>query len=534
MLFLRRADALLYPSVWCEDGTQVLPSLILDGMAGLFTPVTGYMLLSSKIISGLALLFGIQFYPIISSLFALLFSFCCVMAVWLCPTNLKHKFFCALGCILIPTDPECFGTPLYSFWWSGLLLILLVLWNADGDRLWLRVSLLLLAGFSSPLIVGLAPFFVARAIFLRYSKNYKQEIIIGVAAMGIAAIQFWFIIQHKSGGVLDINMIIQNTIPKFLGGFVVWPIFKDSALYTSLQWIASILLVAIFVKINKKWSIWLLALILVYGLMVALSVARVSPQILHPVLAGPRYFFYPFIILFWLFLYSHHNSNSWNRLLPALVCCIAALGSMFSWDRHHADIHWQKHIETAQLFETYPMPVTIDGKLHTNWRSEIYQGSAIPWKKQLGNKNLSQLKTFPFKRAGSSVLEIKNDAGYSKIISNTISGADFEKSKFDGVMVLGTFVKSDQDTGNIEVKMKKGGRLLFRTGPFQKDNWAKIEVLGQEALFYNLIPTGCLDWTVLEFSNKNLPPEFIVRLSDNGTEFGEWLAVGTPIEKNEK
>lgn len=379
LLFLRRADALLYPSVWCEDGTQVLPSLILDGMAGLFTPVNGYMILSSKIISGLALLFGIQFYPLISSLFALIFSFGCVMAVWLCPTNLKYKFFCALGCILIPTDPECFGTPLYSFWWSGLLLILLVLWNADGDRLWLRVSLLLLAGFSSPLIVGLAPFFLARAIFLRYSKHSKQEIIIGVAAMGIAAIQFWFILQQKSGGVLDINMIMQNTIPKFLGGFVVWPIFKDSALYTSLQWIASILLVAIFVKINKKWSIWLLALILVYGLMVALSVARVSPQILHPVLAGPRYFFYPFIILFWLFLYSYHNSNSWNRLLPVLVCCIAALGSLFSWDRHHADIHWQKHIETAQLFESYPMPVTCDGKLHTNWRSEIYQGSAIPW-----------------------------------------------------------------------------------------------------------------------------------------------------------
>jgi hypothetical protein len=82
--------------------------------------------------------------------------------------------------------------------------------------------------------------------------------------------------------------------------------------------------------------------------------------------------------------------------------------------------------------------------------------------------------------------------------------------------------------------MKKGGKLLFRTGPFQKDNWGTIEVIGQEALFYDAIPTSCLGWTVLEFSNKNLPPEFIIRLSDNGTEFGEWLAVGTPIEKNEK
>jgi hypothetical protein len=533
LLFLRRADALLYPSVWSEDGVVVLPSLLYYAVPGLFTPVSGYMILSSKIISGLSLLCGVQFYPTISSLLALLYSFGCVMAVWLCPTNLKYKFFCALGCVLIPTDPECFGTPLYSFWWSGLLLILLVLWNADGDRLWLRLSLLLLAGFSSPLVVALAPFFIARAILFRFSKQTKKEWIIGILATGIAAIQFWFIMQHKSDGVLDVNLIIQNTIPKFLGGFVVWPIFKNSATYSSLQWIASILLIAFFAKINKKWTIWLWALIIIYGLMVALSVTRVSPQILHPVLAGPRYFFYPFIILFWLTLYTCYNSISWNKLIPFLAYCLAAAGSLFSWDRHHENIHWREHIISAHFFETYPMPVSTDGKMHTNWHSEIYHGSAIPWNNQIKNIDLNS-KSFPFKWAGASVSQIKNNSENSEISQCTIFGSDSYKSKIDGVLVSGTFVKSDQDTGNIEVKMKKGGKLLFRTGPFQKDNWAKVEVLGQEATFLDSIPTGCLNWTVLEFSNKNLPPEFIIRLSDNGTEFGEWLAVGTPIEKNEK
>ena len=126
LLFLRRADALLYPSVWCEDGTQVLPSLILDGLKGIFYPVNGYMILSSKIISGLSLLCGVQFYPTISSLLALLYSFGCVTAVWLCPTNLKYKFFLCPRLRFSSDRPRVF--------WNSPLFILVVWVAVNSTR----------------------------------------------------------------------------------------------------------------------------------------------------------------------------------------------------------------------------------------------------------------------------------------------------------------------------------------------------------------------------------------------------------------
>jgi hypothetical protein len=100
-------------------------------------------------------------------------------------------------------------------------------------------------------------------------------------------------------------------------------------------------------------------------------------------------------------------------------------------------------------------------------------------------------------------------------------GSDFYKSSFDNLIVLGSFMHSDADTGEISLHVRRGDKLLYRSGP--KSGHQFIEIMGSPHLPLPL-PTA-LDWTQLEFSAQTLPDEFDVKFSDRGSGWGEWSAI---------
>src|SRR5262249_43910363 len=104
--------------------------------------------------------------------------------------------------------------------------------------------------------------------------------------------------------------------------------------------------------------------------------------------------------------------------------------------------------------------------------------------------------------------------------------AEFGKSRPDGMVVLGNFINSDANTGSPVVEMKRGDKLLYRSGP----TWGKqmVEVLGTR--FPPMTLPAATDWVLLDFSNDLLPEEFAVKFSDEGTDWGEWSAIALKSE----
>ena len=91
-------------------------------------------------------------------------------------------------------------------------------------------------------------------------------------------------------------------------------------------------------------------------------------------------------------------------------------------------------------------------------------------------------------------------------------GKDFAKSSIPGMTVVGSFISSDADVGSLTLRMKRGDRVLYRSGP--TSGRQVVEVL-DSGLAPGLLPVAT-EWKLLEFSSKKLPAEFFVRFSDHG------------------
>ncbi|WLG32699.1 hypothetical protein PSH85_20445 [Pseudomonas simiae] len=108
------------------------------------------------------------------------------------------------------------------------------------------------------------------------------------------------------------------------------------------------------------------------------------------------------------------------------------------------------------------------------------------------------------------------------------SGSDSWRSKIDGLTVMGSFRQSDSDTGSIVLRMKRGDKLLYRSGP--TGGRQRLELNGDPSTA-SILPIAA-EWVALDFSQDQLPQSFTVKLSDDGDAWGEWSAIALKTEHN--
>lgn len=104
---------------------------------------------------------------------------------------------------------------------------------------------------------------------------------------------------------------------------------------------------------------------------------------------------------------------------------------------------------------------------------------------------------------------------------NQWGGTDYYKSKIAGVYIIGSFINSDSNKGSVSLRIKRGDKMLYRSGPTQGNQYLQFNVPNERVV---LPPSP--DWGVLEFSSKALPDSFVVTIYDNGDGWGEWSAIG--------
>lgn len=375
-LYFRRPDQFFHPYVWAEEGTVSLPQFIEHGWLYFIDPVAGYLILPSKLIQATALTLSVSHYPEIALWLTAAFHAGVLCAIAFSPSSLRYPLACALFTLVLPTDSEVFGTALYAFWWGSLLLVPPLLWPARRDDVvWPRVGMTLLGGLSSPLVIAFLPIFMLRNLVFR-TRN--STIVTGLA-IACSAVQMYFLRTSGTHGTsLPTSLDLVEVVRKYFGMFVHWSPRTDA----SMPWLTlllggamlvAVLAAAFLARRRLGWRHGALALALLAS--IAVSVARVPPEVTHPVLAGPRYFFFPYIFLGWLILELIAETPRWY----ASVLALAFVGGMHQFVVHgprgHHAVDWQAHMSACRnATVSYPLPVHLAGNRADAWVALIPPG----------------------------------------------------------------------------------------------------------------------------------------------------------------
>ena len=357
VLFIRRPDQFLHPYIWNEDGKFNLSAFIEHDWWSVFYPVRGYLILVPKLIINSAYNLSVFHAPAVASFLNLIFTILVIEAIVFCPTALRFRWLCAAYVLLIPTDPEEFGVSLYTLWWSGLLLVLTLVWERSEQKLGLRLLFVALGGLSSPVIFPVAALLGLRAATMKM----RADRIIAAAAVGVVAVQAWAMLGGFRLSQPEVwKLPLGKIVGKYLGYFVAPGLQQEPVIIIVGLLIAPVLvLLVVWHRTRLPQQFWLLLGALV-GITL-ITVMRAPLDIIHPVTAGPRYFFFQFIILAWLlFLVA---ANAGRAVSVPIVCVLAfsivqALPNM----RHfHEALDWPTELRNCAASDSYQLPIHYDG-----------------------------------------------------------------------------------------------------------------------------------------------------------------------------
>ncbi|HEY4440838.1 MAG TPA: hypothetical protein VGN14_10295 [Candidatus Elarobacter sp.] len=533
LLFTRRWDQLVHPQVWNEDGTRNIVQLLRYGPVTVLWPVNGYLITISRLITFISLAISPLAYPAISTVLAWAFIVAVGVAIAISPVSVRGGLLLTLAAFLVPSDPEVFGIPLYAFWWAGLLVVLAALWRRDaGSQAW-RAAFIVLGGLSSPLIVLALPVFIYRAVAFR--DDVRERVFCGLA-LACAAVQEALIAAHGSEPHRPLSgEFAYVLVTKFLGAYPFGAFAHHGestgriALAAGAAVTIAVVAWAMLAPLRRDLTAW--ALLYLWLGSIALSALRIDVLALDPVSVGPRYFFYPFVFEGWFLL--HLLLSIRQRVPRGVAAGLLVLGLMTalsSLSRTHDDLHWASALATCAAIPNNKLdriPVEYDGLGADAWYIELTGRNC----RGLLSRDLlakvasaSRPAIWPF-----SVRSVEPDSPAARdlvprsaIVANGWNGTDFARSRLAGRVIVGSYRIGDADTGTLRLRLHRGARMLYRSGPIVAPETITIEGAGAR---YRTEAPNADGWSLMEFVTAGLPDTFTVDFTDAGAGWGQWMAV---------
>lgn len=312
------------------------------GLLSIFVPVQGYIVLPTKMINITSTLISFYYYPEVSYTLTIIFTLSVIVAIAFSPTELRWRWLCAVLTLLIPTDPEAFGVSLMAFWWGGILAILALLWNRSGKWRGLQVAYVVFGGFSAPVIVGLTPLFWLRALL----ERRRADALVAGLATGVAVVQTILVLGHPSTAtsnplkIADVFVFVE----KYFGYFTVysfadWPYTLAAAVV-----MLGLLAYGCWIALFRREFYFLIAVLTIFAL-AGLSSLRQTPAITHPILAGPRYYFYPYIVLSWALVWMIVLAKPPIKPVVMAAIALALANATGHFARYHQHLDWRAHLD---------------------------------------------------------------------------------------------------------------------------------------------------------------------------------------------
>lgn len=497
---------------------------LVHGWAEIVRPVNGYLITISKLLSYTAASLSLVWYPAIGTFLAWLVAAGVLMLLARGRLALRGGVLLAIACALVPADPEVFGLPLYAFWWTAVILFALCCWTSDDNTWRARAFLIVLSSLSSPVCLATLPLFLARAAMFR---QLRAERILAAVALGAALLQLFVMWPIPKGGALTID-VAARSLPVFVGSYAV-PNFTEASGWLAACGIVLLCVAALLATPQqRRWTLLFLGYL--FAVSVMLSVTRVNIDAIHPALAGQRYFFLPYVVLGWIVVHILASvAKPALAVCAGLVLALSVANAVPVLWRHDDRLHWRAAMESCRQFAVFDMPVHYDGHAGRAWTVPM-DGSVCA--QALGAGVPLSKPSQPYR-----VIRFTPDSiGFAcyrppmaaVIVQDSWRGGDYDKavagtlSVPEDATIVGSIRTSDADTGELVVRLERGSRLWYRTGP--NVTHQTIEILGHESRFTSH-PVASEGWTLLEFSNRLLPDTFEVRFRDAGSGWGEWSAI---------
>ena len=370
---LRRPHQLLQPYVWVEE-SQILREYIHHGWLGAikFAPA-GYLIMPVNLLLPFSAWISFIHLPALLYVFATAVFAVTILLIVLPDSDFgdSHTMFAmAVALALCPVNPEVYGVFLYSFWWVTLWPLIILGWKRD--LWWWRVPLLAIAALSSP---------AAGALFVLYAVSYlvnrrRRDLVSCAILLCGFILESSLLLTSTRASALHSTATPRAVAEQSLrtgGFFLSWwfttPIFDrvfvGAVGFALFGWLG---LVATRGIRQGSWDQPFLYMALV---MFVIFAAVPAPLLSNPQSAGPRYYFLPFVGIFWCLIqiigrgYKPHIRLAW----PLLIAGSLGLPATFSRTAETtvAKLSWRAEIQKCERAAApINVPIYFDGS-NTFW-----------------------------------------------------------------------------------------------------------------------------------------------------------------------
>jgi hypothetical protein len=369
--FLRRPDQLLHPYVWVEE-YQILNRFQTQGLLhSILAPIEGYFVWPTSFTVGFAAAANFLHLPLIDYWAATTWfvATLCLILVPSSPVRLRWRVGIVILLVLAPTNPEVFGIAEYVFWWTTLWPLISILWTKD--IWWLRIPVLVLGGMSS--LAG-AAIVVPYAFLFVVTRQRRYLVGTGVLAVTLVLQSIAYLTSARSARTpfhpISVSLQVLRNFSDYAFEWLK-PTDTDFLAFAGACLLVAVVGVVIHAALRERSSnINILVAILLGLLVVGVLSSIPAPLLADPLVAGPRYYFLPYVVLGWvLLLIAVKAEIQWTRIAATVLILMSLLTLSQNFSRHDDRVSWSYQLSRCNhATKSFTVPVQYDGNRADLWK----------------------------------------------------------------------------------------------------------------------------------------------------------------------
>jgi len=373
LVFLRHPQQFYHPQFWIESSDFYFYS----SWSNLFDQTNGYICLTQKLLMNIFVVTTIipaEYHPIIAFLISIVLFLLIIFYFLSTPSRLPKITLFALAIILSPHyGSEVFSKFLYLIWILPLSIFFLLFRdskNLSHKIVYVDIFLLILAGFSGPLVVILLP------ALLYVTLIYKNKYYIRLSSIAIfcSLCQIYYLTHDSTRAVSSevnsqsifqiLEILVRNFLPQYF--------FPGQIPEYFIALVCLCILIFLALSLEKRTRLEASILGVVFVSSALPPILKLYPyalSLLNPVISNSaRYLFYPFVsITFYLVLISI-KGRLWGRVTSIALILVAFFYNLSGFQTTSFNYRWAEHIKYAKQNNCRArIPIPFNGKEGFSW-----------------------------------------------------------------------------------------------------------------------------------------------------------------------
>jgi hypothetical protein len=472
LLYLRGGVSAIMDTLWTEDGPIFINQAFLLGAKSVITTYQGYLHTFQRLYLLLAIQANLLYLPLIlfvgwcSSVFVL--SYVVMSRSRLMGLGLPMAIGLVLIIVLQPHGGEVYFSITNIQWTLGLVLALLVCTPIQRPNNYFELGVILIASFTGPFVIFLAPILLLRLILARDFRNQKLTYLFAFSG-AIAQ----FVLMRSSPRLSSLSSLNISFIDLFraVQRFFEFGSLNNITIAAAyVFWVAAFFALVAVAREKEKWHANLpvffsiLAAGLFFGASLISTAMWQSLLDISPLGGGGRYYFIPYGLLLFA-TFSAAAGRRPIRVVMVVAMSIVCIGSLKPNVREK--LEWTAFANFANAKPDVVIPINPSWEWYPGWN--VNRINTVTAKASIKPVQLSMSEFMVHDATyivSSGLLSLQSTVGQPKILFN--KKVVCTNSEFVGV--------------EIRLSREKGGWLqLF---------WAHTNNFSGSAPFRRFYPSG--------------------------------------------